>query len=127
MLTFNKRYFLLTVILFVTEVLIATFLKTGVIRHYVGDFLVVILTYGFVKSFLKVPVIYAAIGVLLFAFFIELLQYFNFIKLIGLENNRLVNVVLGNYFEWADILAYTLGITAVLLAEKNNLIYRKLT
>lgn len=35
-----------------------------------------------------------------------------------MENNKVASVVLGNHFEWADILLYFLGITAVLLAEK---------
>lgn len=120
MFTFNKRYFFIAVILFITEVLIATFLKTGFIRHYFGDFLVVILIYCFVKSFLKIPVLTAAMGVLVFAYFIELLQYLEFVKWIGLEENQMANVVLGNYFEWADMLAYTLGILFVLGVEKLN-------
>jgi len=118
MLTFNKKYFLLAVLLFITEVLIAIYFKVGFIRHYFGDFLVVILIYCFVKSFLKISVLKAAIGVLLFAYFIELLQYLNFVKWIGLGDNRLANVVLGNYFEWADMLAYTVGILFVLGIEK---------
>lgn len=120
MFTFNKRYFFIAVILFITEVLIATFLKTGFIRHYFGDFLVVILIYCFVKSFLKIPVLTAAMGVLVFAYLIELLQYLDFVKWIGLEENQMANVVLGNYFEWADMLAYTLGILFVLGVEKLN-------
>lgn len=118
MLTFNKKYFFLAVFLFVIEVLIATFFKSGFIRHYVGDFLVVILIYCFIKIFLNIPVFAAAVGVLLFAYFIELLQYLRFVKWIGLGENRLANVVLGNYFEWADMVAYTLGIIVVLGVEK---------
>ncbi len=118
MLTFNKKYFFLAVFLFVIEVLIATFFKSGFMRHYVGDFLVVILIYCFIKIFLNIPVFAAAVGVLLFAYFIELLQYLEFVKWIGLGENRLANVVLGNYFEWADMVAYTLGMTTVILFEK---------
>ncbi len=118
MFTFNKKYFLGTIILFLIEVLIATFFETGFIRHYVGDFIVVILIYCFVRSFLIIPVLPAAIGVLFFAYFIEILQYLEFVKWISLENNRFANVVLGNYFEWADMLAYTLGIAVVIISEK---------
>lgn len=118
MLTLNKNYFLLAVLLFITEVLIAVYFQAGFIRHYFGDFLVVILIYCFVKSFLKISVIKAAIGVLLFAYFIELLQYLNFVKWIGLGDNRMANVVLGNYFEWADMVAYTLGVLFVLVMER---------
>lgn len=117
MFTFNKNYFLSAVILFILEVLIATFLETGFIRHYFGDFLVVILIYCFLKSFLKISVLKASIWVLIFAYFIELLQYLDFVKWIGLGDNRLANVLLGNYFEWADMLAYTLGILLVIGVE----------
>lgn len=118
MIIFNKKYFSFAVLLFIIEVLIATFLKSGFIRHYFGDFLVVILIYCFVKSFLNVSVFTAAVGVLLFAYFIEMLQYLNFVKWVGLGDNRLANVVLGNYFEWVDMLAYTAGILLVILVEK---------
>ncbi len=124
MLTFNKYYFLLAILLFTTEVLIALYVKAGFIRHYFGDFLVVILLYCFVKGFLKISVIKTATGVLLFAYFIEMLQYLGFVKLIGLENNLFANVVLGNYFEWADMLAYSLGIIVVLGAENFKIILR---
>lgn len=118
MFSFNKKYFLFAVLLFVIEVLIATYFKSGFIRHYFGDFLVVILIYCLVKSFFSSEVFPAAVGVLLFAYFIEFLQYLDFVEWIGLGNHRLANVVLGNYFEWADMVAYTLGIMAVLGIEK---------
>lgn len=60
----------------------------------------------------------AVMGVLFFAYFIELLQYLEFVKWIGFGNNRYAKVVLGNYFEWADILAYSMGSVVVILAEK---------
>jgi hypothetical protein len=120
MIIFNKRYFFLTLLLLITEVLIALYVKSGFIRHYLGDFLVVILIYCFIISFFKIRIIHAAIGVLLFAYFIELLQYLNFVNLISLEDNEIANVVLGNYFDWGDMLSYTLGIVSVLLVEKLN-------
>ena len=129
MLTFNKKYFFLAIILFVTEVMIATFLESGFIRHYVGDFLVVILIYCFVKSFLNIQVRTAAILVLLFAYFIELMQYLDFVNWIGFGHIQIANVVLGNYFDWADLVMYTLGIAAVLITEnfyKNTGVFDRL-
>ncbi len=117
MFTFNKNYFFLTLTLFITEVLIATFLKTGFIRHYIGDFLVVILIYCVVKSFLKISVLNAAVAVLVFAYLIELMQYLDFVNYIGLGDNRIATVILGNYFDWGDMLAYTLGILTILSVE----------
>ena len=80
MFSFNPKYFLLTILLFVTEVLIAVYLHDGFIRPYFGDFLVVILIYCFVKSFANIPVIKTAVGVLLFSYFVEMTQYFKLVK-----------------------------------------------
>ena len=118
MLKFNWKYFVLAILLFIVEVLIAVFVNDSFVRPYVGDFLVVILIYCFVKAFWKAPVKPAALAVLLFAYLIEVLQYFEFVKLLGLKHSKLANVVLGNYFQWIDMVAYTLGILFVLLLEK---------
>ena len=118
MLTFKPTYFIIAIIIFAVEVFIALFLHDPIIRPYVGDLLVVILMYCFIRSFFNLPVATTAIFVLLFAYFIEWLQYRNFVKLLGLENSKWANVVLGNRFEWIDMLAYTLGIGVVLISEK---------
>jgi hypothetical protein len=118
MLTFRKHYFLITVLLFVTEVLIARFLHDRIIRPYIGDFLVVILIYCFLRSFFKVSILKAAIGTLIFAYLVEFMQYLNLIQKLGLQNSKIANLILGNLFEWIDLLAYTLGIGLVLLIER---------
>lgn len=122
MFTFNKKYFLLTILLLFIEIIIALYFHDRIIRPYVGDLLVVILIYCFCKSFLNTPVITTAIAVLIFAYLIELLQYLNFVKFIGLQNSKLANTIFGYSFEWIDMLAYTLGIGIVLIVE--NLIGR---
>ena len=76
MLKFKLKYFILAAILFLIEVLIALFIHDNFIRPFVGDVLVVILIYCFIKSFLNSPVVITAIAVLLFAYLIEVLQYF---------------------------------------------------
>lgn len=117
-LRFNYLYFSLTVLIFLMEVLIAVYLHDDFIRPYVGDFLVVILIYCFVRSFLQAPVVPVALAVLAFSYLIETLQYFNLVKLIGLEHSRIANIVIGNYFTWADLICYTLGIGFTILVEK---------
>lgn len=108
----------MAVLLFVIEVLIACYFHDDFVRPYVGDFLVVILIYCFVRSFLQAPVLPVATGVLLFAYLVEIGQYFHLVKLLGLEHSRLANVILGNYFTWNDMICYTLGIGLVLLLHK---------
>jgi hypothetical protein len=115
---FSWKFFVLTVLLFITEVLIAVYVHDSFIRPYFGDFLVVILLYCFVSTFLQAPVKPLAIAVLLFAYLIETLQYFNLVKHLGLQHSRLANIVIGNHFEWTDLLAYTLGILLILLLDK---------
>lgn len=118
MLLFNRTYFLLTLLLFVTEVCIALFVHDNFVRPYIGDVLVVILIYCFVKSFLKVSVTKAAIAVLLFAFTVETLQYLAIVKKLGLENNKIAKTVIGTSFSWEDILAYIIGIVMVMVSER---------
>ncbi len=116
--TFNKIYLLLTIIIFFTEVLIALFVKDKFIRPFIGDVLVVILIYCFLRIFLNINHWKIAIGVLLFAFSIEILQYFDYVKLLGLENNRFFSIVMGRTFEWLDFAAYFTGFLLIISAEK---------
>lgn len=109
---------MLTILLFVTEVLIAAYLHDKFIRPYAGDFLVVILIYCFVRSFILAPAVPVALAVLAFSYLVEGLQYLDMVKHLGLGHSRMANIVLGNYFTWADMLAYTLGIAFVILVEK---------
>lgn len=116
-LRFHKTYFLLFVLIFITEVLIALYVHDDFIRPYFGDVLVVILIYCFVKAFLKIRTLTAAVGVLLFAFLVETLQYFKIIEVLGLEKVKLARVVIGTSFAWMDIWCYIAGFASILLAE----------
>lgn len=117
MFKFNVKYFLLTILLFLIEVAIALYVHDKIIRPYIGDVLVVILIYCFVKSFINSPVFKTALSVLIFSYVIEILQYFEYVKLLGLENSKLANVVMGNYFAGIDLLAYTAGAVLILFFE----------
>lgn len=115
---FNPRYFIAFLILLITEILIAIFIKQPFIRYVFGDFLVVILLYCFLKSFIKAASIYIAIFVLIFAYTIEIMQKYNTLALLNLENNKLANIILGNTFEFTDLIAYTLGVITIYIIDK---------
>lgn len=115
---FNRKYLLLTIFIFIIELCIALFVNDRIIRPFVGDALVVVLMYCFLKSFLKIPYLKAAFGVLLFACVIETLQYFDYVKLLGLENNRVLSVALGRTFERLDYAAYLAGFLLIVGIEK---------
>lgn len=110
---------MLTVLLFGIEILIAKFAHDQIIRPYIGDLLVVMLIYCFVKSFLNTAVLPAALSVLVFAYAIETLQYFNIVERLGLGNSKIARIVIGTSFEWIDLVAYTLGIGLVLFLENS--------
>ena len=118
MFRFRITYFMLAIVLFLAEVFIALYVKDAIIRPYGGDFLVVIWLYCCVMAVINVSKIKAAAGVLLFAYLVEVLQYFRYAQQMGLSHNRVAMVVLGSSFEWGDMIAYTLGILTVLLLEK---------
>ena len=118
MFQFNRNYFAITILLLLLEIAIALYVHDNFIRPYFGDFLVVILLYCFLKSFVKVSVWVAAALVLLFSFAIESAQYLNLVEKLGLQHSKIAKVVLGNSFAWMDLLAYTLGILAVIIMEK---------
>ena len=88
------------------------------IRPYGGDYLVVILIYCAVKSFIKAAPLKIAIGVLLFSYCVEILQYFHIVDRLGLSGNKIARIVIGYGFEWMDLLAYTFGISTVLFLER---------
>jgi len=118
-LTFNRQYFYLTVLLFLIEVAIAVFFDDQFIRPFVGDMLVVILIYSFVRTFWKIKANVAALSVLVFACFIEGLQYLNLIDKLGWRQYKVLAIILGTTFDWKDILAYVLG-TTIILAWENR-------
>ncbi|OYX22375.1 MAG: hypothetical protein B7Z06_11750 [Flavobacteriales bacterium 32-35-8] len=116
-LKFNKTYTLLFISILLIEILIAKFLTQGFIRYTFGDYLVVILIYCFLKSFINLNSFYVSISVLLFAYSIEFLQLINLLNILSLENNHLAKLILGSTFHISDLAAYTLGMITVLIME----------
>ena len=118
MFKFNQCYFWIAILIFITEVLIATFVNDRIIRPYGGDFLVVIMLYCLIRSFTLWPVNLTALLVLIFAYGLEVLQYFNYVDMLGLGSFPIARIVLGTTFQWGDMLAYTLGILFVMIVER---------
>lgn len=117
MLKFSLKYLFLTIILFFIELFIALYIKDNLIRPFIGDVLVVILIYCFLRIFLDIPYWKLAAAVLIFAFTIEILQYFDFVRLIGMEGNRIISTALGRTFAWMDFGAYFCGFLMIIFAE----------
>lgn len=120
MLKFRPAYFIAAIIIFIIEVLIALYIHDDIIRPYIGDTLVVILIYCFLRAFINSAPWKIATFTLLFAYTVEILQYFNIIEKLGLENSKLARVVIGTSFAWTDLLAYTAGIIFILFIERKE-------
>lgn len=120
MFRFAPRYFLAALLLFVVEVLIALYLHDPFIRPYAGDYLVVLLLYAALRSVLRIDARKAIVAVLLFAYAIEVGQYFHLVYRLGLGHSRLARVVLGTGFSWIDLLAYTLGAATLWWMERRR-------
>jgi len=117
-MTFNSSYFVLFTLLLTVELLIGTCMHDAFFRPYGGDFLVVLLLYCLIRSFINIPVVKSAIGILIFSYTVEISQYFHLVKLLGMQHSRLALLILGNSFSFSDLLCYTLGILLVLIIEK---------
>ncbi|MDO4728250.1 MAG: DUF2809 domain-containing protein [Bacteroidota bacterium] len=119
-LQFSKSYFLIALVIFIAEVLIATvFQSYGFLRSYVGDVLVVMLIYYAIGSIFKISnktlVLWC---IFLFGVFVEFLQYFKIASQLGFSKNSLVYIVIGNTFSVEDIICYALGCVLVWLIER---------
>lgn len=110
-LKFNLKYFLLSFILFLVEVLIATLLKhIFFVRAYLGDVIVVILFYTLVKSFFIIKDDRKLIaGIFIFSCLVEWAQYFNIADKLGLSPGSIMYIIVGNSFSWVDIACYAAG------------------
>ncbi|WP_435353862.1 DUF2809 domain-containing protein [Emticicia sp. SJ17W-69] len=118
MFTFNLKPFIIFLLLFLTEVMIAIFMHDAIIRPIFGDFLAVITLYYLLKSFLTFNNLSLILGSLCFAYLLEFLQYIDFLTFTGLKDYKIIAVVLGTSFSWGDIVAYTFGALFIMLSEK---------
>ncbi len=114
---FSPRYFLAFLLFLIIEICIAAFVHDAIIRPFLGDSLAVICLYFLLRSFLRLGALNAVLLSLGIAFFLEFLQYIHFIRYTGLEQYRILAIVLGTSYDWRDLLAYTLG-AIPLLFEK---------
>ena len=109
--TINKRilYGIATIILLVVEVLIALFVHDSIIRPYLGDVLVVVVIYTFVRIFVPERVVLLPLYIFVFAVGVELLQLVNIVDKLGLSDNRFFSVLIGTVFDIKDVICYAVG------------------
>lgn len=118
-------YTLITIALLTIEVLIALFVHDSFIRPYVGDMLVVIVLYTFIRIFIPEKVKFLPSYILCFAVLVEVLQYFRIVELLGLADNRFFSVLIGSVFDIKDIICYAVGCLLIVVGQIVYKIYKK--
>ncbi|MGL5656757.1 MAG: DUF2809 domain-containing protein [Fusobacteriaceae bacterium] len=101
----NCIYFCL---IFLIEIYIGIFVKDKIIRPYIGDILVIPLIYSFLNIFFKNNYKKYITAIVIFAIFIEILQFYNLVKILSI-NNKVLKIVIGSTFDFKDIICYVLG------------------
>jgi len=117
----RKTYTLLFVAILLTEICIALFVHDDFIRPYVGDMLVTVLIGCFIRVFLPHKPRLLPLYVFIFAAAVEIAQYFDLVKLLGLDGSPFLSVLIGRTFSLLDLLCYALGCLAFFLLEKRLL------
>ena len=104
--------------IFLTEVLIALFVRDDFIRPYGGDILVTVLICCFMRILFPEGVRLLPVWVFLLAAAVEIGQAFDFVSLMGLGEIAFFQILLGSTFSWADMLCYAAGCALFWVTEK---------
>jgi hypothetical protein len=121
LISFHKKYFIICVFIFLLEVCIAVFVDDQFIRPFVGDVLVVLLIYAFIRTFYEGSSIKVAVSVFIFACLVELGQHFDLVSVLHLQDSRIARIIIGSTFDWKDILAYAIGAAVIIVGSRINL------
>jgi hypothetical protein len=79
------------------------------IRGFIGDIIVILLVYFFIKIFSDFHALKLTLFTLAIAFTTEFLQYLRLTSYLGLEHNPLALLIFGSVFDPYDLVAYTIG------------------
>ena len=126
-------YGIIALVIFLSEVYIALFVKDNFIRPYFGDVLVTALICCFIRVFFPLNPYYLKrksvwimpLGVFVFSVCVEFAQYFNYVDVLGLGHIEFFRIVMGTGFAVEDIWCYAVGcalffLGEILLRSKNN-------
>ena len=104
-------------VLLAAEIYIAICVKGGFVRHYAGDVLAVILLYALARAAFSKPPSNLPLKIFAFAAALELSQYFGAVQILGIEN-KILKVMIGGTFDFADLLCYAAGCVLAGISEK---------
>ncbi|MBQ7595261.1 MAG: DUF2809 domain-containing protein [Clostridia bacterium] len=104
------------------EFIIGIYFHDDFIRPFVGDVIIVIVIYSFVRVFVPQKAYWLSAAVFVFAALVEFSQIIPLCDLLGVRNNFL-RVIMGVSFAWEDIICYAVG--CAITAAYDVYIYNK--
>ena len=112
----RKPYIIIFIAIFAVETCIALFVHDDFVRPYIGDVIVMWAVYCLAQIILggRFGSYKVAVGSLIFAFFVELLQKFRIVDVLGIKS-PVLRTIIGTSFAPADLVCYLAG-TAVTAA-----------
>ena len=96
-------------LLLITEVIIALFVRDAFLRPYGGDILVTVLLCTLVRILFPKGIKLLPLYVFIFSVLVEFVQYINIVKLLGLSDIAFFRIIVGTSFSWIDIICYGAG------------------
>jgi len=105
------------VLILAAEIYIAICVKGGFVRHYAGDVLAVILLYALTRAAFSALPLNLPLKIFAFAAALEIAQYFGAVQILGVEN-KILKVMIGGTFDFADLLCYAAGCVLAGVYEK---------
>lgn len=114
----NPKYIAAFFCLLLIETAIALYVHDAIIRPYVGDILVVILMYTFIRGIIPRRIKLLPAYLFVFAVVVELAQYFEIVRILNMQNNRVISTIMGSSFDIKDILCYLIGTLILIFWEK---------
>ncbi len=114
----RKKYFLGFMIFLFIEIFIALYVRDNFIRPYLGDILVVVVIYFFVKSIYPYKIKNLPLYIFLFSTMTEFLQYINIVEILGLSDYSFFRILIGTVFDVKDIICYGIGCIIIGIFQK---------
>jgi hypothetical protein len=103
-------YSLSVVLIFIIEIAIAIGLIGGIfVRESIGDLLVIMLIYAFLRAAFSRDPRYTAGVAIAIGFVAEAVQYIHLAALLGLQQDSVLYIIIGDTFSASDLLMYAIG------------------
>lgn len=104
--------------LMLTEICIAAFVTGGFVRSYLGDVFITLLICSFLAAVVPKKIPFLSLFVFIFSVMVEIAQYFDVVKLLGLADCKFISVWFGRSFSYYDIVCYAIGCAVFFVIDR---------